>query len=268
MARMWRPVWRSVLCAVARKYQNADPGVAFNIADIYAAASGIWIDPSNISTLFQDAAASVPVAASANPVRRANDLSGSANNITASSDARRATYTEGGGLKWLEHDGTDDGLTAAAGGGASSGFLVVVAFRCDTLAASQILFDNRSANTGFQLTVNSALGRIDANAWNGAEAVGNATSGGSIVAGTDYVVSFWYDGTNTRVQVNSTAVATSAAVTLAAGPAGIGIGRTIAGGSYIDGRIYGVVYVKDSQPSEDEREGVKKILAAKAGVTL
>lgn len=24
---MWRPVWRSVLCAVARKYQNADPGV-------------------------------------------------------------------------------------------------------------------------------------------------------------------------------------------------------------------------------------------------
>jgi hypothetical protein len=54
-----------------------------------AGEQGFWYDPSDLSTLFQDAAGSTPVTAVEQPVRRMLDKSGRGNHATASADARR-----------------------------------------------------------------------------------------------------------------------------------------------------------------------------------
>ena len=71
-------------------------------------AQGVWYDPSNISTLFQDAAMTIPVTASGDPVGAIMDLSGNGNHATQSVSASRPTYQTDGILHWLAFDGVDD----------------------------------------------------------------------------------------------------------------------------------------------------------------
>jgi hypothetical protein len=54
-----------------------------------AGQQGFWYDPSDLSTLFQDAAGSTPVTTVEQPVRLMRDKSGRGNHATASADARR-----------------------------------------------------------------------------------------------------------------------------------------------------------------------------------
>jgi len=60
------------------------PGLLF-----LAGEQGAWYDPSDLSTLFQDAAGTVPVTAVEQPVRLMRDKSGRGNHATAPSDAAR-----------------------------------------------------------------------------------------------------------------------------------------------------------------------------------
>lgn len=60
------------------------PGLLF-----LAGEQGAWYDPSDLSTLFQDAAGTVPVTAVEQSVRLMRDKSGRGNNATAPSDAAR-----------------------------------------------------------------------------------------------------------------------------------------------------------------------------------
>ena len=56
---------------------------------------GAWYDPSNISTLFQDAAMTIPVTANGDPVGAMMDLSGNGNHAIQSVSAYRPTYQVG-----------------------------------------------------------------------------------------------------------------------------------------------------------------------------
>ena len=69
---------------------------------------GAWYDPSDLTTLWQDAAGTVPVTADSQPVRLILDKSGRGNHATAPSDAARPLYRTAGGLHWLDFDGVDD----------------------------------------------------------------------------------------------------------------------------------------------------------------
>lgn len=75
-----------------------------------------WYDPSDVSTLFQDAAGTTPITASGQPVRRMNDISGNGFHLIAPSDPARPTYQTAGGLHWLESDGVDDVMSVAMTG--------------------------------------------------------------------------------------------------------------------------------------------------------
>ena len=72
---------------------------------------GAWYDPSDLSTLFQDAAGTIPVTTAGDPVGRMLDKSGRGNHAIQPTSAARPTYQTDGSLSWLQFDGVDDHLT-------------------------------------------------------------------------------------------------------------------------------------------------------------
>ncbi|WP_368566175.1 hypothetical protein [Pseudoxanthomonas sp. UTMC 1351] len=71
----------------AQLFENGEPGA--------------WYDPSDLSTLFQDAAGTVPVTASGQPVRLMRDKSGHGNDLTLTN----AALNDAGGLRSIVFNG-------------------------------------------------------------------------------------------------------------------------------------------------------------------
>lgn len=73
---------------------------------------GVFLDPTDISTLFQDTAGTVPVTTPGQTVARVNDKSGNGNHATQPTAAARPTYQVDAatGLGYLSFDGVDDFL--------------------------------------------------------------------------------------------------------------------------------------------------------------
>lgn len=76
---------------------------------------GVWFDPSDFSTMFQDSAGATPVTAVGDPVGRILDKSGRGNHATqTTSTARPILRQDSGGRYYLEFDGTDDWLVTSS----------------------------------------------------------------------------------------------------------------------------------------------------------
>lgn len=74
-----------------------------------AGEQGVWYDPSDFSTMFQDTAGTTPVTATGQSVARINDKSGNGNNATQSTAANRPTLQiDGNGKYYLSFDGSND----------------------------------------------------------------------------------------------------------------------------------------------------------------
>ncbi len=70
---------------------------------------GAWYDPSDMSTLFQDSAGTVPVTAVEQPVGRMLDKSGRGNHATQATTTKRPVLKiDAGGCYYLSFDGVDD----------------------------------------------------------------------------------------------------------------------------------------------------------------
>ncbi len=83
---------------------------AFNPASIPGLSA--WYDPSDISTLFQDAAMTVPVTGDGQPVGAMRDKSGLGYHMLQPAASQRPIYRTASGLRWLEFDGVDDFMKA------------------------------------------------------------------------------------------------------------------------------------------------------------
>ena len=70
---------------------------------------GVWYDPSDLSTLFQDSAGTTPVTADSQPVGLALDKSGNGNHASQATATARPLYRTDGTRHWLEFDGVDIG---------------------------------------------------------------------------------------------------------------------------------------------------------------
>jgi hypothetical protein len=80
------------------------PVAAWSPADLFQNSEvGIWLDPSDLTTLFQDSAATIPVVADGAPVGAVLDKSGNGNHAFAGPN-HRPTYKTDGTLHWLEFD--------------------------------------------------------------------------------------------------------------------------------------------------------------------
>jgi len=75
---------------------------------------GAWYDPSDLSTMFQDAAGTTPVTADGQPVGLILDKSGRGNHAIQATAAKRPLYKTSGGLHWLQFDGVNNSLSTAA----------------------------------------------------------------------------------------------------------------------------------------------------------
>lgn len=75
--------------------------------------AGAWYDPSDLTTLFQDAAGTTPVTADGDPVGLMMDKSGNGQSVAQTASTRRPTYRTDGTKHWLEFDGDNDFLTGA-----------------------------------------------------------------------------------------------------------------------------------------------------------
>lgn len=89
-------------------------GASFSPASLFAAGEqGAWYDVSDITTMFQDAAGTIPVTAAGQPVGRINDKSGRGNHATQSTAGARPILQQDAGSRWyLALDGTDDVLSS------------------------------------------------------------------------------------------------------------------------------------------------------------
>lgn len=71
---------------------------------------GCWYDPSDLSTMYQDAAGTTPVTSHNDPVGLIEDKSGNDYHMTQSTAAARPLYQTDGSSHWLKFDGVDDYL--------------------------------------------------------------------------------------------------------------------------------------------------------------
>lgn len=76
---------------------------------------GIWLDPSDLSTMFQDTAGTTPVTAVGQQVQLILDKSGNGNNASQSTLASAPYLRQtAGGLYYLEFDGSNDSLSTSS----------------------------------------------------------------------------------------------------------------------------------------------------------
>ncbi|WP_420004072.1 hypothetical protein [Arenibacterium sp. LLYu02] len=92
-------------------------------------------DPSDLSTLFQNAAGTIP-AGVGDPVRLMLDRSGNGRHLRAESDAARPVLQSSGGLYWLESDGVDDMMVADDGVMYSQTVYMALAYRLLSFSAN------------------------------------------------------------------------------------------------------------------------------------
>lgn len=78
-----------------------------------AGEQGFWLDPSHLSSMFQDAAGTTPAAVD-QPVGLIRDRSGRNNHASQSTADSRPVLRHSGGLYYLEFDGTDDFLVTGS----------------------------------------------------------------------------------------------------------------------------------------------------------
>lgn len=114
-----QPVLRPVLQPVLRSI--FDPGIGgggtpiWTPASLFAASEqGVWLDESDLSTMFQDLAGTVPAVVDM-PVGKRLDKSGSGNHWTAPNASSRPILRLTGGLYSLQWDGVDDQQLMPAG---------------------------------------------------------------------------------------------------------------------------------------------------------
>lgn len=84
----------------------------FSPSSLFATGEqGAWYDPSDLTTLFQDTAGTIPVTAAGQSVALILDKSGRGNHATQATLAQRPIYNvNGSGLSYLLFDGSNDGM--------------------------------------------------------------------------------------------------------------------------------------------------------------
>lgn len=109
-----KPISTSISRVVSIAINDPD-GSGFNPLSLFSAGEqGAWYDPSDLSTLFQDAAGTIPVTAAGQPVGKMLDKSGRGNHATQATATARPVLQTASGLWYLAFDGVDDSMATGS----------------------------------------------------------------------------------------------------------------------------------------------------------
>ena len=245
----------------------------FSPARLFAnGEQGAWYDPSDLSTLYQDSAATTPVASDGDPVGRMEDKSGNGNHATQATSAARPVYRTDGTLHWLEFDGVDDFLEAAsvdltaystvfvslaANRKTSGSRQYALSFRDEDVNSFAARISTGNSEYIFQSRADSA-GPALAAASNGADPEKRVQSGLADI--NEPTVSLRLNGAQVSSSADSQGTGTYGVGPLTIGDDGKGTG-------YIDADLFGLIVVLP-QSTINSIESAEQYLAQKSGVTL
>ena len=236
----------------------------FDVLGLFANGEvGVWYDPSDLTTLFQDIAGTTPVTTAGQTVGLMLDKSGNGLHATQATAAKRLVYQTDGTYHWLAGDGVDDFMVATYGTTFSE---LTRAFAYRANGQDFFADDDNDVNGGSLYAIADGDLRF-------------AVAGGSAANTTILASGGWAWGAN-QVAVASissaremkltgsgndaTPITSSAGLT---GLTGITVGAAAGGIIPLDGRIYGVIDI-NRVVTTDERASITAYLAAQSGVIL
>lgn len=237
---------------------------------------GAWYDPSDLSTLFQDAAGTIPVTADGDPVGLMLDKSGNGNHATQSTSARRPVYHTDGVMHWLEADGVNDFMLTKPveqiPTDAHGMSIIMAAMRVSNSAIRVSQYTVNGNRRGFGTrTLSSNGGDYLFSAQNSNVFSSNVQVSIPCPAESHLMSGRWKGASSkNEARLNSGEWALSSVNLISSGVSSaqplelfsINEGETVA-----DGVIYGVV-LRKGWLSDEEHSNVEQYIATKAGVTL
>lgn len=177
-----------------------------------------------------------------------------------------ASYATTGFPVYEWSDGVDDGLTTAGGGGATSAFFLCMGFRTEAAGVAQTLWSDLGTNAGIKLEIN-ASNQLVLTGGNGTALV--STPGIAVSAHIDYVVTARYEAGHLYLQLNGGAEQWQVLPTLAAGTAGITIGKDNGAASgFFRGRLYERAYTHNAAQTAAQRHGAAAEIALPLALTI
>ena len=240
---------------------------------LFAGTQGVWYDPSDLSTVFQDAAGTIPGAVG-QPVGRVLDISGNGNHASQAVSGDRPTLRSSGGLYWLEFvTGVNDELRTGNFLTNSLGFYSVAGLSMDSRSAAGItsMFFGAAAK-GAGNTSNDVMGMAErtdvVQDIVGAQRIGISTVGEArdrniYNIGSAFIGEAYQESGLIAARVNNTLPVTSAYAPTDSPVASNSLAIQSANAMKFFGGIFAKREVDDTLKSL-----CRQFLAAKSGVTL
>jgi hypothetical protein len=238
-------------------------GAAFSPLSLFAAGEqGAWYDPSDLSTMFQDDAGTIPVTAGGQPVGLLRDKSGNQSDLAIATASMRPLYNTDGTMHWLTFDGADDWLPSIAsidktswiGGMLVAGHLAILGH------------GGVSAGTANATIVNHEP--YDDAQWYCAFGGSRADGLGSLTFNLRHVTARIRNATNTKFRIDAVPLLDAESPLDFGGDSIITLGT---GAPMNDWRFFGNIYqciLLARDPTTQEITATEQWVANKAGVTL
>jgi hypothetical protein len=235
---------------------------------------GVWYDPSDLSTLFQDAAGTTPVTAMGQPVGLMLDKSGRGNHATQSTSASRPILQQDAdGRFYLSCDGVDDGMaTASIDFTATDKMTVWAGIRKLSDAATGIvaeLSSTANSNNGTFYLVAPLGGATVSSSFRGTSQTFLTVSG--LASPISCIITFTGNIAAPMHYIKANAITPiSSSISLGSGNYGnylLYLFRRGGATLPFNGNFYGMV-IRGAQSNPKQISQVEKYLAAKTGVSL
>jgi len=253
-------------------------GSGFTPSNLFSnGVRGAWYDPSDLSTLFQDAAGTTPVTTDGDPVGKMLDKSGNGNHAKQSVSGLRPIYRTDGTLHWLDGNGVDDFLITDAIAPIardSTGIYFSMAAKSNqgTLRVSQYNASNSSRNFSTSGVIGDNVSSYNA----GTQLASSFEAGKFAIVefnrDNPHVFSFKWEGPNSynKAQLNNETVIDSPETLASVGTftsQPLEIFSINNGNLLTEGRIYGIFVIGDVL-TETKSNSLKEYMASKVGITL
>lgn len=242
------------------------PTLAQQIAAIMAGKVGVWFDASDLSTMYQDAAGTIPVTGVGQPVGLWKDKSGNNYHAFQKTAAKRPTLRQDeNGKYYLKADGVDDAMVTNVI--PWSGNSIVVSSAISQIAlVSAIAETSANSNTGgncFYLGGKDSGGFIHSKMCSFTAASTESRTGLS----TPYVLTNASNKGTLTIRNALTNQSTNYSYTGSLVPNNLFIMARNQSSLYLNGAMYGLIVLNDTY-SNANRILIEKYLAQQSGVTL